>query len=137
MKIKLPLLILGYSPSRVFSTEDGDGRVCFPVFHDPERAETFRRFFAREYHQALDAYVISDAERALPFFQNLITADPALQNVVLDPPIPVDGKNGGRLIRFTKFLERLERLQNPRARRRRRHQHRKVDTHRSIHTKRD
>jgi len=133
MKIRFPLMILGYSPSRVFSTEHDDGSVYLPVFNDPEKAEAYRRFFAREFHQALNAYVIEDVNQAIPFFNLLLATDHELQEILIDPPPPVDGKKGGLPILFQNFLENL--VRQHRARANRRHRRRRGDNHRPIHTK--
>ena len=134
MKIKFPLMILGYSPSRVFSIEDNAGSVCFPVFEDAEKAEAYRIFFAREHYQALEAYVIADAKAALPFFQFLFTVDPGLREVAIDPPPPVGGKKGGKSLTFLEFIEQL-RSQFRQHVRRRRQQRRMAGNHRPTRTK--
>lgn len=133
MKIKFPLLILGYSPSKVFSTEDKDGRICFPVFYDPEKAEAYRRFLAREFQQILEVYVIESARQGLPFFQFLLMADPELQDIVIDPPPPVEGKKGGQSVQYWQFLESLQSHCENQSRRR--HRRRRGGNHRQTRTK--
>jgi len=137
MKIKFPLMILGYSTKMVFSTEDDMGHVCFPIFFDPEKAEAYRVFFAREHHQALEIYIIQSGERAQSFFRYLLTIDPGLQEVVVDPPPPVDGKKGGHPIPYPDFLEALHRQRSRRRRARRRIRRKTGDNDRPIHTKKD
>lgn len=134
MKIEFPLLVLGYSQKRVFSIETDEGHVLFPIFYDAEKAEAFRIFFGREHKQKLEAFVIADAQVALPFFRHLLIADPGLQGVVLDPPPPVDGKEGGHTIPYLQFLEQL-RGQFRKHMYRRRNRHKMVGNHRPTRTK--
>lgn len=108
MKIRFPLLVLGYTPQKVFCVES-EGQLVLPVFQDGEKAEAYRRFFAREFGKGLTLYGIENAVRALNFFDTIRLADVTPSDVVLDPPPPVDGKGGGLELAFQDFLEQISR----------------------------
>lgn len=131
MEIKFPLLILGYSPDRVFSTEDADGHVHLPVFFDPEKAEAYRKFFIKEHFQVLEPYVIASAQQAWSFFHLLLSTDPNLGEVAIDPSPPVDGNQRGQQLPFAQFLRSLGRQVRPSGPRRR-----KAGNHRRTRTSR-
>jgi hypothetical protein len=86
--LKIPFIVIAYNAKTIFSFDNEEGISTLPIFIDAEKAEKFRRYFARKFKLKLQICVVDSVEKGLNLIECASMVCKTLQNVVIDPPPP-------------------------------------------------
>lgn len=109
--LRLPIIVLGYNPRKLFSVADKDGKITMPVFSNAEYARNYQKYFQEKHDIDVMTLILTDYEKAVNLFEVISMVDEEVEHVVVDPMPPTIKNLGEKLLSFP-MQEYIKRLHN-------------------------
>lgn len=113
--LRIPIIVLGYSPRKLFSVSDIHGKVMVPVFSNAEYARSYQKYFNEGHSMNLLTFILEKYEKAIDLFSTIKTADPLVTSVIIDPMPPTAPNLDEKVITYD-IQEYTDKLRNCKAR---------------------
>jgi len=130
MRIRMPLIFIGFDERRLFSVADERGRVMIPVFMSAQLAETYRQYFEdhspgqKHEKRSLMTLMVETADKAINLLEWIQMVDPEADRIVIDPDTPTFGSEDAMCLRLQEFLRDLKQYQKDQAQQKDKKRHR-------------
>ena len=108
IRIVLPIIVLGYAPTKLFSVLDERGKGFIPIFTSPERATEYLEHFSTD-EKKLHHYVLSNLTDAASLLQTIKIIDLSIEYVTLNP-FPPTVEHGCKSSICMKIAEAIQRM---------------------------
>lgn len=109
--LRLPIIVLGYDPQRLFSVSDSSDNVFIPVFSSAEYARNYQEYFQNKKNSDIITFILNDYDRAISLFEAVSIANPGKTYIGVDPMPPTIANAAEKILCF-ELQEYVQKLRN-------------------------
>ena len=96
--LRIPIIILGYAPQKLFSVGDQNNRGMIPIFSNAEYARNYLQYYRDTMKLDLFTYMIDSYEKGIELFEAVMISDPTSTHIIIDPMPPTIRNKGDKVM---------------------------------------